>query len=80
MAIRLHVYQSWKITCHNPNLGLATKTRVFKGASQKGSSGVTFLTPCSVGKCEGMNSHTPKWVFTLGVGVTMDFRNFRGWL
>jgi hypothetical protein len=22
--------------------------------------------------CEGMNSHTPKWVPTLGVGVPMD--------
>jgi len=24
-------------------------------------------------KCEGMNPHTPKGAFTLGVGVPMDF-------
>jgi len=34
--------------------------------------GITCHVPKSVGKCEGMNSHTPKWVPTLGVGVPMD--------
>jgi hypothetical protein len=77
MAIGLHVYESWKITCHNPNLGLVTKAKAFKGASQEGSSGITFLVHGSVGKCEGMNSHTPKWVFTLGVGIPMDSIIFR---
>jgi hypothetical protein len=34
----------------------------------------------SVGKCEGMNLHTPKWAPTLGVGVTMDSQIFKEWL
>ncbi len=34
----------------------------------------------SVGECEGMNLHTPKWAPTLGVGVLMDSQIFRGWL
>jgi len=34
--------------------------------------GVTFHALGSVGKCEGMNSHTPKWAPTLGVGIPMD--------
>jgi hypothetical protein len=28
-------------------------------------------------ECEGMNTHTPKWVPILGVGVPMDFQNFK---
>jgi hypothetical protein len=39
---------------------------------------VTFHAPKSVGKCEGMNPHTPKWAPTWGVGVPMDFRVFKG--
>jgi hypothetical protein len=27
----------------------------------------------SVGECEGMSPHTPKWAPTLAVGVSMDF-------
>jgi len=46
--------------CHNPSLGLATKARASKGASQERSPGVTCHAFRSVGKCEGMNSHTPK--------------------
>jgi hypothetical protein len=63
--------------CHNPSLELATKARACKGAGQKWSSGVTFHALGSVGECEGMNPHTPKWAATLGVGVTMDFWIFR---
>jgi len=37
-----------------------TKARAYKGAGQKGSPGVTFHVPMSVGKCEGMNPHTHK--------------------
>jgi len=37
-----------------------TKAKAYKGASQEGSPGVTFHVPESVGKCEGMNLHTPK--------------------
>jgi hypothetical protein len=46
--------------CHNPNLGLATKARACKVASQKGSLGVTFHAPGSAKECEGMNPRTPK--------------------
>jgi hypothetical protein len=66
--------------CHNPNLGLTTKAKACKGAGQEGSPGVTSHAPESVGKCEWMNPHTPKWAPTLGVGVPMDFRIFRKWL
>jgi hypothetical protein len=31
----------------------------------------------SVGECEGMNLHTPKWVPIVGVGVSMDFWIFK---
>jgi hypothetical protein len=31
----------------------------------------------SVGECERMNPHTPKWAPTLGVGVPMDSQIFR---
>ncbi len=31
----------------------------------------------NVGKCEGMNPHTPKWTPTLGIKVLMESRIFR---
>jgi hypothetical protein len=55
---------------HNSNLGLMIKARACKDASQRWSPGITFHAPMSVRKCEGMNPHTPKWVLTLGVGVS----------
>jgi hypothetical protein len=39
--------------------------------------GVTFHALRSVGECEWMNPHTPKWAPTLGVGVSMDSWIFR---
>jgi hypothetical protein len=63
--------------CHNLNLGLATKARACKGVSQEGSPWVTFHALGSVGECEGMNSHTPKWAPTLRVGVPMESQIFR---
>jgi hypothetical protein len=60
-------------SCRNSSLGLATKVKACKGASQEGSSGVTCHARGSVGECEGMNPHTPKWTPNLGVGVLMDF-------
>jgi hypothetical protein len=59
--------------CCNFSLGLMTKARACKGAGQKWSSKVTFHALRSVGKCEGMNPHIPKWTPTLGVGIPMDF-------
>jgi hypothetical protein len=64
---------------HEPkaSLGLATKARACKGASQEWSPGVTFHAPRNVGVCEGMNSHTPTWALTLGVKILMDFQIFK---
>jgi hypothetical protein len=60
------------IKCHNPSLGLATKTRACKGVSQVWRPRVTSHALKSVGECEGMNPHTPKWAPTLGVRVPTD--------
>jgi len=43
----------------------------------RGNPGVTSHTPGSVGKCEGVNPHTPKATPTLGDGVPVDSQNFR---
>jgi hypothetical protein len=64
-------------TCHNPSFGLATKAKGLQGCGPKGSPGVTSGTPGSVGKCEGVNPHTPKATPALGDGVPVDSRNFR---
>jgi len=45
--------------CRNPNLGLVTKARACKGASQECSLGVTFHDGKSVRECEGMNPTFP---------------------
>jgi len=63
--------------CLNPSLGLTTKAGACKVAGQEGSLGVTHHAPESVGKCEGMNPHTPKGASTLGVGFPMDFQIFK---
>jgi len=63
--------------CRNFRLRLATKARVCKVASQKGSLGVMSHAPGSVGKCEGMNPHTSKGASTLGIGVPVDSQIFR---
>jgi hypothetical protein len=63
--------------CRNLNHGLTTKARVCKGAGQKWSLKVTFHAFGSVGECEGMNPHIPKWAPTLKVGVPMDSWIFR---
>ncbi len=46
--------------CRNPNLGLAIKAKVCKGAGQKGSPRVTSHAPRSAKECEGINPHIPK--------------------
>jgi hypothetical protein len=48
------------------NLGLMTKARGCKVAGQDRKLR-------SERKCEGMNPHTPKGAFTLGVGILVDF-------
>jgi hypothetical protein len=62
---------------HDPSLGLMIKARACKGEGQEGSTWATSHAPESVGECEGMNLHTPKWALTLGVGVMMDSQIFR---
>jgi len=46
---------------------VTTKAKACKGAHQKWNLGITFQVtlPRNVGKHEGMNTHTPKWAFTL---------------
>jgi hypothetical protein len=63
---------------HNPSLGLVTKVRACKGAGQECRLGATFHALGSVGKCEGMNPHTPKQSLTFEIKVSMDFQIFRG--
>jgi hypothetical protein len=63
--------------CRNPSFGLATKAKGLQGCGPRGSLGVTSETLESVGKCEGVNPHTPKVTPTLGDGVLADSRNFR---
>jgi len=63
--------------CCNFSFGFATKVKVYKVAGQKGSSGVMPHVLGSVGKCEGMNPHTPKGNSTLGVGSPVDSQIFK---
>jgi hypothetical protein len=53
--------------CRNPSLGLTTKARGYKVASQEGSSGVMPHAPESATECEGIDPHTPKGTPMLGV-------------
>jgi len=63
--------------CCNPNLGLATKARAYKGTGQEGSPRVTSHAPKNVRECEGMNPLTPKGAPTLGIRVPTDSRIFK---
>jgi len=54
-----------------------TKARACKVIGQKRTPGVTPHALESVGNCEGMNPHTPKGAFILGVGVLMNSQIFR---
>ncbi len=63
--------------CRNPSFGLATKAKGLQGCGPKGSPGVTSWISESVGKCEGVNPHTPKATPALGDGVPVNSRNFR---
>jgi len=67
--------------CRNPSFGFATKATGLQGCRPRESPRVTSHTLGSVGKCEGVNSHTPKATPTLGPtlgdGVPVDSQNFR---
>ncbi len=58
-------------------LGSRPRQKGLQGCGPNGSPGVTSGTPGSVGKCEGVNPHTPKATPALGDGVPVDSRNFR---
>ncbi len=66
--------KKFQIKCRNLGFGLATKAKGLQGCGPRESPGVTSHTPRSVGKCEGMNPHTPKATPTLGDGVPMESR------
>jgi hypothetical protein len=64
-----------KDTYHKDNvatvaLGSRPRQRGLQGCRPRGSPGGTPHAPGSVGKCEGMNPHTPKATPTLGNGVS----------
>jgi Ni,Fe-hydrogenase I cytochrome b subunit len=56
-------------------LGLRLKQRFAKvqTESEVWKSHFMFLSSESVGGCERINPHIPKWAPTLGVGVLVDF-------
>jgi len=65
--------------CRNPSFGLATKAKGLQGCEPKESPGVTSHILGSVGRCEGVNLHTPKATPTLGYGILVDSQNFIEW-
>jgi hypothetical protein len=64
-------------TCRNLSFGLVTKAKGLQRCGPRGSPGVTSHALGNVGKCEGVNPHTPKVTPTLGDGVLVDSRNFK---
>jgi hypothetical protein len=63
--------------CHNLNLGLATKARVCKVVGQEGSRESHNIFP-GVWECVREWTFTPPRGSTLGAGVLVDSRIFRG--
>ncbi len=65
----ISVHYKVKVCC-NPSLGFATKAKRLARLQIK-------RKPGSVGKCEGMNPHTPKATPILGDRVPVDSPIFR---
>jgi hypothetical protein len=63
-------------------LGSRPRQKGLQGCRPREIPGITSHTPGSVGKCEGVNPHTPKATLTLGDRVPWtpetSERNFRG--
>jgi len=59
-------------------LGSRPRQKGLQGCRLRENPIITSHTPGSVGKCEGVNPHTPKATPTLGDGVPLDSQNFRG--
>jgi len=73
----LRYFWHWKYPrCRNPNFRLVTKAKGLQGCGPRESLEVTSHTSGSVGKCEGVNPHTPKATPTLGNVIPVDSRNF----
>jgi hypothetical protein len=65
-------------SCHDLSIGLVTKKKAWKGVGWNCNLGVTFIL-LGVWKSvrnepthSQVDSHTPQWTFTLGVGVLME--------
>jgi hypothetical protein len=58
-------------------LGSWPRQRLAKVWAKKGSLGITSHVRRNVGKCKGMNTHTPKWAPILEVGVSVDSQIFK---
>jgi hypothetical protein len=54
-----------------------SEQRLAKVQANSEARGVTFHAHESVGECEGINPHIPKWALTLRVEVAMDSRIFK---
>jgi hypothetical protein len=77
VCLSVHFFIWYYNLCRNLSFGLVTKVKGLQGCGPRGSPGVTSHTPGSVGKCEGVNLHTPKATPILGDGVLVDSQNFR---
>jgi len=55
--------------CRNPSFGLMTKAKGLQGCGPRERLKVTSHIPGNVGKCEGVNLHTPKATPILGDGI-----------
>jgi hypothetical protein len=62
-------------TLHVTTLTLSSRPKQTHGKVQAES--VTQESHLHSQECEGMNPHTPKWIPTLGVGITMEFQIFK---
>jgi len=62
-------------------VGVTTLTRNqgkgLQGCESRRKPWITSQAPGSVGDCEGMNSHTPRWTPTLGVRIPVDSQIFK---
>jgi len=69
------------VSCRNPSFGFETKAKGLQGCEPKESIGVKSHSLGSVGKCEGVNPHTPKATPkatpTLGDEVLVESQNFK---
>ncbi len=63
--------------CCNLSFGFSTNAKGLQGCGPRESPRVTSHTLGSVGKCEGVNLHTPKATPTFGDGALVDSWNFR---